>query len=59
MAIPKINPYTHEPDFKRIAKVLFGKEPTIDDDTGQLVLQQPDNPIAVSFGSSRTDHSKP
>lgn len=36
-----INPHTYEPDLKKTLKILFGKEPDVDENTGQLVLNQP------------------
>ena len=38
LSMSKINPHTYEPDKKQVLRILFGKEPEIDNATGQLVF---------------------
>ncbi len=41
LGLQKINPHTYEPDLKKTLKIMFGKEPDVDENTGQLVLNKP------------------
>lgn len=52
ISLPRISPHTYEPDNKQLLKTLFGKEPDVDPNTGQLVLHSTANARAgLSFGT--------
>ena len=51
LGLEKMNIRTWEPDFARVYKAMFGKEPTIDPVTQQLVLA-PAAGFSASFGPS-------
>jgi hypothetical protein len=41
ISLGKISPRTYEPDQKQVLRTLFGKEPDVDPNTGQLVPAKP------------------
>ena len=49
LGLEKMNLRTWEPDFAQVYKAMFGKEPTIDPITQQLVLA-PVASVATTFG---------
>lgn len=50
LGLSKLDPHTFEPDIKKIVKAMFGKEPDVDENTGQLVLDQPAPAAAPAAG---------
>lgn len=41
IGLGSLNLHTYEPDQKKLLKIMFGKEPDVDENTGQLVLNKP------------------